>query len=113
MWRTSSPAGTSVSAVVDHYSSHGAYVRIDDVVGYVPLRLMAEPAPRSAREFMKVGESVTLVVESFVPSKRSVDLAVPGMGSAAPLGEAAPAKDRNSGSLGSAAGIRAEVAIRR
>ena len=86
------PAGTSVNAVVDHYSSHGAYVRIDDVVGYVPLRLMAHPAPRSAREFMKVGESVTLVVESFVPSKRSVDLAVPGMGSAAPLGEAAPAK---------------------
>lgn len=38
------PAGTSVNAVVDHYSSHGAYVRIDDVVGYVPLRLMAHPA---------------------------------------------------------------------
>ena len=75
------PAGTSVNAVVDHYSSHGAYVRIDDVVGYVPLRLMADPAPRSAREFMKAGESVTLVVESFVPSKRSIDLAIPGVGS--------------------------------
>ena len=86
------PAGTSVNAVVDHYSSHGAYVRIDDVVGYVPLRLMADPAPRSAREFMKAGESVTLVVESFVPSKRSIDLAIPGMGSAVPLGEAAPPK---------------------
>jgi len=78
------PAGTSVSAVVDHYSSHGAYVRIGDVVGYVPLRLMANPAPRSAREFMKAGESVTLVVDSFVPAKRSVDLAIPGMGGAAP-----------------------------
>lgn len=86
------PAGTSVNAIVDHYSSHGAYVRIGDMVGYVPLRLMADPAPRSAREFMKVGESVTLIVESFVPTKRSVDLAVPGMGSAKPLGEAAPAR---------------------
>ncbi|HQZ34462.1 MAG TPA: hypothetical protein PK020_08550 [Ilumatobacteraceae bacterium] len=86
------PAGTSVNAIVDHYSSHGAYVRIGDVVGYVPLRLMAEPAPRSAREFMKVGESVTLIVESFVPTKRSVDLAVPGMGTAKELGEAVPAK---------------------
>jgi len=86
------PAGTSVNAIVDHYSSHGAYVRIGDMIGYVPLRLMAEPAPRSAREFMKVGESVTLIVESFVPTKRSVDLAVPGMGSAKQLGEAAPAK---------------------
>ncbi len=86
------PAGTSVNAIVDHYSSHGAYVRIGDMVGYVPLRLMAEPAPRSAREFMKVGESVTLIVESFVPTKRSVDLAVPGMGTAKQLGEAAPAR---------------------
>lgn len=86
------PAGTSVNALVDHYSSHGAYVRIGDLVGYVPLRLMAEPAPRSAREFMKVGESVTLIVESFVPTKRSVELAVPGMGAAKELGEAVPAK---------------------
>ena len=77
------PVGTSVNAIVDHYSSHGAYVRIDDaVVGYVPLRLMADPSPRSAREFMKVGESVTLVVDSFRPTKRSVDLAIPGLGSA-------------------------------
>src|SRR6478672_10623131 len=70
------PPGTSVSAMVDSYSSHGAYVTIGDVRGYVPLRLMADPAPRSAREFMKVGESVTLVVESFAPARRSIDLAV-------------------------------------
>jgi len=75
------PVGTSVNAIVDHYSSHGAYVRIDAVIGYVPLRLMADPPPRSAREFMKVGESVTLVVDSFRPAKRSVDLAIPGLGS--------------------------------
>ena len=74
------PVGSSVNAVVDHYSSHGAYVRVGDVVGYVPLRLMADPAPRSARELMKVGESITLMVDTFVPAKRSIDLAVPGMG---------------------------------
>lgn len=73
------PVGTSVVAVVDHYSSHGAYVRIGDVIGYVPLRLMADPAPRSAREVMAVGENVTLVVDSFVPARRSIDLAVPIM----------------------------------
>lgn len=88
------PVGTSVNAIVDHYSSHGAYVRLGEVVGYVPLRLMADPAPRSAREFMKVGESVTLVVDSFVPGKRSIDLAIPGVGSVVPLPEVAakPAK---------------------
>ncbi|MBI4883730.1 MAG: S1 RNA-binding domain-containing protein [Actinobacteria bacterium] len=79
------PVGTCVNAVVDHYSSHGAYVRIDSVIGYVPLRLMADPPPRSAREFMKVGESVTLVVDRFQPTKRSIDLAIPGVGSTVPL----------------------------
>ena len=74
------PAGTSVNAIVDHYSSHGAYVKVGDIMGYVPLRLMANPAPRSAREFMKVGEAITLVVDKYVPEKRSIDLAVPGMG---------------------------------
>jgi Zc3h12a-like Ribonuclease NYN domain/S1 RNA binding domain len=71
--------GSSVNAIVDNYSSHGAYVLIGDVKGYVPLRLMADPAPRSAREFMKVGESITLVVESFAPARRSIDLAIPEM----------------------------------
>jgi hypothetical protein len=71
------PVGTSVNAIVDSYSSHGAYVRIGDVLGYVPLRLMDDPAPRSAREVMKVGDAVTLVVASFAPARRSIDCAVP------------------------------------
>jgi len=77
------PKGTSVNAVVESYSSHGAYVRIGDVKGYVPLRLMADPAPRSAREFMRIGDAVTLVVDSFAPVRRSIDLAVVGMESEA------------------------------
>ncbi len=71
--------GSSVNAIVENYSSHGAYVRIGDVKGYVPLSLMADPAPRSARELMKLGESVTLVVESFAPARRSIDLSIPTM----------------------------------
>jgi hypothetical protein len=71
--------GSSVNAIVENYSSHGAYVRIGEVKGYVPLSLMADPAPRSAREFMKIGESITLVVESFAPARRSIDLAMPTM----------------------------------
>jgi hypothetical protein len=76
------PPGSSVSAIVESYSSHGAYVSIGDVRGYVPLRLMADPAPRSARELGKVGESVTVVVESFAAARRSIDLAVPAMATA-------------------------------
>ncbi len=72
------PVGSSVSGVVESYSSHGAYVTIGDVRGYVPLRLMGTPPPRSAREVMKQGEAVTLVVDSFAPARRSVDLSLPG-----------------------------------
>ena len=73
------PVGSSVNGVVDSYSSHGAYISIADVRGYVPLRLMSDPPPRSAREVMRVGDAVTLVVISFAPARRSVDLAVPAM----------------------------------
>ena len=87
------PWARSVNAVVETYSSHGAYVRVGDVNGYVPLRLMADPAPRSAREFMKIGEPVTLVVESFAPARRSIDLAVAGDGDCEAV-EPPPAKAR-------------------
>lgn len=73
------PVGTSVNATVESYSSHGAYVLIGDVRGYVPLRLMADPPPRSARQVMAIGDSVTVVVASFAPGKRSIDCALPHM----------------------------------
>jgi hypothetical protein len=78
------PAGSSVTGVVESYSSHGAYVTIGDVRGYVPLRLMGTPPPRSAREVMKHGESVTLVVDSFSPARRNIDLALPGVAATVP-----------------------------
>jgi S1 RNA binding domain/Zc3h12a-like Ribonuclease NYN domain len=94
------PIGSSVSGVVESYSSHGAYVTIGDVRGYVPLRLMGNPPPRSAREVMKQGEAVTLVVDSFAPSRRSIDLALPGL--VAPVADVpseqpAPAPTRKRG----------------
>jgi hypothetical protein len=91
------PISSSVSGVVESYSSHGAYVTVGEVRGYVPLRLMGTPPPRSAREVMKQGEAVTLVVESFAPARRSIDLSLPGAGAhpvAAPLETPAPASTR-------------------
>ena len=72
------PVGTAVEGVVDRFSSHGAYVIVAGAQGYVPLRLMADPPPRSAREVLAVGESRTFVVESFDSPRRSIDLALPG-----------------------------------
>ena len=84
------PVGTSVNGTVDAYSSHGAYITIANtgVRGYVPLRLMADPMPRSAKSVMKQGESVTVVVVSFAPARRSIDCAMPDMADAA-IAEAA------------------------
>ena len=88
------PVGTSVNGTVDAYSSHGAYITIadNDVRGYVPLRLMADPMPRSAKSVMKQGESVTVVVVSFAPARRSIDCAVPDMADVA-IREATAADD--------------------
>jgi hypothetical protein len=79
------PVGTSVNGTVDAYSSHGAYVSIGDhgVRAYLPLRLMADPPPRSARKVLSLGESTTLVVVSFAAERRSIDCAFPDMADAA------------------------------
>ena len=76
--------GSVVKGIVESYSSHGAYVTIGDVRGYVPLRTFSEPPPRSAREVMKLGETITLEVIEIVASRRSIDLK--------PSSKAAPAK---------------------
>ena len=68
------PIGSVVKGVVDSYSSHGAYVKMGEVNGYVPLRLMGDPMPRSARDVMKIGDEVSLEVVSVVATRRSIDL---------------------------------------
>lgn len=66
--------GSVVDGVVESYSSHGAYVQIGEVRGYVPLRLLGDPPPRSAREAMKLGETVSLEIVEIVAGRRSVNL---------------------------------------
>jgi len=71
------PIGSTVEATTESYSSHGAYVTIDGVRGYVPLRYLGDPAPRSARDVLAMGERATFVVVSFNPPRRGIDLAKP------------------------------------
>ena len=71
------PAGTKVKAVVQSYAANGVTVTIGNVAGYVPLRNMANPIPRSARDVFKIGDAVTLTVVGYTPARRSVDLGVP------------------------------------
>ena len=74
-----SPVGSTVKARVDAYTSHGANLSIGEVLGYMPLRLISNPAPRSARDHFKIGEVVTVVVAGFNAGRRSVELGMPEM----------------------------------
>ena len=73
------PVGSKVKAVVESYAANGITALIGDISGYVPLRNMANPQPRSARDIFTIGDSVTLTVVGYTPARRSVDLAVPGV----------------------------------
>ena len=74
-----SPVGSTVKARVDAYTSHGANLSIGEVLGYMPLRLISNPAPRSARDHFKIGEVVLVVVAGFNAGRRSVELGMPEM----------------------------------
>ena len=88
------PVGSKVKAVVESYAANGITALIGDISGYVPLRNMANPQPRSARDIFTIGDSVMLTVVGYTPARRSVDLAVPGVVDAAvkPAGKPTVAK---------------------
>ena len=97
--------GSRVAGIVENYSSHGAYVKLGDVLGYVPLRVLGNPPPRAARDVLSLGQKIDLEVTQIVASRRSIDLqphvptrkaeneqkAAPAK-KAAPVKKAAPAK---------------------
>jgi hypothetical protein len=72
------PLGATVEGTVDRFSSHGAYVTVGDAHCYVPLKAMADPPPKSAREALTIGETRSFVVDAFDSPRRSIDLAIPG-----------------------------------
>ena len=73
------PVGTKLKGIVESYASHGVYMKVGEVLGYLPMRLMANPVPRSAREHVKLGASLNLVIVGYTPSRRSVELSVFGV----------------------------------
>jgi hypothetical protein len=70
------PVGSSIVGEVVQFSSHGAYVNAAGARCYVPLKLMGDPAPKSAKEILRVGESRDFVVFSIDPPRRGIDLAL-------------------------------------
>ncbi|MBU6202219.1 MAG: S1 RNA-binding domain-containing protein [Acidobacteria bacterium] len=81
--------GDRVRGTVAEYAAHGVYVTVGKIRAYLPLARMADPAPRSARHHVKIGDALSLVVDGFAPERRGVDVGMVGV--AAP---AVPAKKR-------------------
>jgi len=95
---TDHPIGSEVDAVVDRFSSHGAYAIASDggALCYIPLKAMGDPPPTKAREVLTVGETRTFVVTSFDSSRRGIDVALPGVVVLADDGVAPSATDRHT-----------------
>jgi hypothetical protein len=70
--------GTQVEGLVDAFSSHGAFVVVDDVRCYVPLGAMGDPRPTRARDVLQRGETRTFVVQAVDAPRRGIELALPG-----------------------------------
>jgi hypothetical protein len=70
------PVGSIVEGEVETFSSHGAYVLAGGARCYVPLKLMGDPAPRTARDIMTVGETRRFAVHSLDTPRRGIDLAL-------------------------------------
>ncbi len=73
------PIGTRVRATVSAYAANGVSVTIGEIHGYVPIRALASPPPRSARDVFRIGDQAAFVITGYSASRRSVDLAVPGV----------------------------------
>jgi hypothetical protein len=73
------PVGSEVDATIEKFSSHGAYALVGDVRAYVPLRNLADPPPRSAKEVVALGEVRSLVVVAIDPPRRGIDMGIPGV----------------------------------
>jgi hypothetical protein len=74
------PIGSTIEGEVERFSSHGAYVTASGARCYVPLKLMGDPAPKSAKEILSVGERRDFVVFAIDPPRRGIDLALANAG---------------------------------
>ncbi|MCZ7629816.1 MAG: S1 RNA-binding domain-containing protein [Microthrixaceae bacterium] len=70
--------GANIEAEIVEFTSHGAYAQLEGVRCYVPLKLMADPAPRSPREYLDLGEVRSFVVQEYDTPRRGIVLALPG-----------------------------------
>ena len=69
------PIGAEVTGEIVEFSSHGAYVLVDDTRCYLPLKALGDPPPRSAREVLTLGTTESFLVTRFDAAVRGIDIA--------------------------------------
>src|SRR5438067_7158769 len=69
--------GSEVEAIVESFTSHGAFVTANGARCYVPLTGLGDPPPRSAKDVLRRGEPRTFVVQALDPPRRGIELALP------------------------------------
>jgi hypothetical protein len=84
------PVGSTVAAQVDRFSSHGAYGSVDDVVVYLPNRLLGDPPPTKARDVIELGATIDFVIDRYDDDRYGIDAGlIPAPGVARPAKRAA------------------------
>ncbi|HEY3703303.1 MAG TPA: S1 RNA-binding domain-containing protein, partial [Acidimicrobiales bacterium] len=71
------PLGQLVEGEVESFTSHGAFVRVEDAQAYVPVSGLGDPPQRSARRALRRGERRPFVLQALDPQRRGVELALP------------------------------------
>jgi hypothetical protein len=73
------PVGSTFDGTVVSFTSHGAHIDVGGMLCHVPLRGMASPPPKKARQVVTKGETRPFVLVSLDAARRRAELAVPGV----------------------------------
>ena len=73
------PVGSTFDGTVVSFTSHGAHVDVGGMLCHIPLRGMADPPPKKARQVLAKGETRPFVLVSLDAARRRAELALPGI----------------------------------
>jgi hypothetical protein len=73
------PVGSTFDGTVVSFTSHGAHVDVDGMLCHVPLRGLAVPPPKKARQVLSKGETMPFQLVSLDAARRRAELVLPGV----------------------------------
>ncbi len=73
------PVGSTLEGTVVSFTSHGAHIDVGGMLCHIPLRGLAVPAPKRARQVLAKGDTREFVLVSLDAARRRAELALPGV----------------------------------